>query len=60
VPVTYVTFADEGHGFAQPANRRAFDAVAEAFLAKHLAAAFSRSADDFAGSTIQDRGRRRN
>jgi len=50
--VTYVTFADEGHGFAAAGNRRAFDAVAEAFLASHLAAA-SAVGDDFAGSTIQ-------
>ena len=36
VPVTYVTFPDEGHGFVRPDNRLAFYAVAEAFLAKHL------------------------
>jgi len=36
VPVTYVTFPDEGHGFARPENQIAFRAVTEAFLAKHL------------------------
>jgi dipeptidyl aminopeptidase/acylaminoacyl peptidase len=36
VPVTYITFPDEGHGFARPENQIAFRAVTEAFLAKHL------------------------
>lgn len=36
LPVTYVLFPDEGHGFAKPENNIAFNAVAEAFLAKHL------------------------
>jgi dipeptidyl aminopeptidase/acylaminoacyl peptidase len=33
IPVTYVLFPDEGHGFARPANSIAFNAVAENFLA---------------------------
>ncbi len=36
LPVTYVLFPDEGHGFAKPENRKAFNAVAEVFLAAHL------------------------
>jgi dipeptidyl aminopeptidase/acylaminoacyl peptidase len=32
IPVTYVLFPDEGHGFARPANTIAFNAVAENFL----------------------------
>jgi dipeptidyl aminopeptidase/acylaminoacyl peptidase len=36
LPVTYVLFPDEGHGFARPANNIAFFAVAEAFLSAHL------------------------
>ena len=36
VPVTYVLFEDEGHGFADPANNQRFTAAAEAFLAKRL------------------------
>jgi dipeptidyl aminopeptidase/acylaminoacyl peptidase len=32
IPVTYVVFPDEGHGFARPANNIAFNAVAENFL----------------------------
>jgi dipeptidyl aminopeptidase/acylaminoacyl peptidase len=36
IPVTYVVFPDEGHGFARPVNNIAFNAVAENFLAKCL------------------------
>jgi len=36
IPVTYVLFPDEGHGFARPANNIAFNAVTENFLAKCL------------------------
>ena len=36
IPVTYILFPDEGHGFARPANSIAFNAVAENFLAKCL------------------------
>ncbi|MCT2560146.1 S9 family peptidase [Tsuneonella sp. YG55] len=36
IPVTYVLFPDEGHGFARPANNIAFNAVAENFLATCL------------------------
>jgi dipeptidyl aminopeptidase/acylaminoacyl peptidase len=32
IPVTYVLFPDEGHGFARPQNNIAFNAVAENFL----------------------------
>ena len=36
VPVEYIVFPDEGHGFARPENRLKFNAIAEGFLAKHL------------------------
>ena len=36
IPVTYVVFPDEGHGFARPVNNIAFNAVAENFLAECL------------------------
>ncbi len=32
IPVTYVVFPDEGHGFARPQNTIAFNAVVEQFL----------------------------
>jgi len=54
VPVTYITFADEGHGFIQPANQIAFRAVTEAFLATHLGGAFEPidATRDFHGSSL--------
>jgi dipeptidyl aminopeptidase/acylaminoacyl peptidase len=36
LPVSYVLFPDEGHGFARPENNIAFVAVMEAFLSAHL------------------------
>jgi dipeptidyl aminopeptidase/acylaminoacyl peptidase len=36
IPVTYVVFPDEGHGFARPQNNVAFNAIAENFLSKCL------------------------
>jgi dipeptidyl aminopeptidase/acylaminoacyl peptidase len=36
LPVEYLLFSDEGHGFAQPDNRLKFNAAAEAFLAKYM------------------------
>ncbi len=53
IPVTYVLFPDEGHGFARPENRQAFNAVAEAFLAKHLGGRCEEIGTDFEGSSIQ-------
>lgn len=53
IPVTYVTFADEGHGFVRQANRLAFGAVVEAFLAAHLGGRAEPLGDAFVGSSIQ-------
>lgn len=36
IPVTYIVFPDEGHGFANPRNSKRFTALAERFLAEHL------------------------
>ncbi len=36
LPVEYLLFPDEGHGFVRPENRLKFYAAAEAFLAKYL------------------------
>ena len=54
VPVTYVTFRDEGHGFARPENHIAFRAVTETFLAKHLGGRAEPidPTRDLAGSTL--------
>ena len=53
IPVTYVTFPDEGHGFVRQENRVAFSAVTEAFLAKHLDGQAEPIGDALAGSTIK-------
>ena len=36
IPVEYVLYPDEGHGWARPANRIDFKGRTEDFLAKHL------------------------
>jgi dipeptidyl aminopeptidase/acylaminoacyl peptidase len=53
IPVTYVLYPDEGHGFARPANRLSFYAVAEAFLARHLGGRAEPMEAALAGSTIE-------
>ncbi|MFH1748057.1 MAG: S9 family peptidase [Planctomycetota bacterium] len=53
IPVTYVLFPDEGHGFQRPENRLAFNAIAEAFLAKHLGGRVEPIGDDFIGSSVK-------
>ncbi|HEV3184889.1 MAG TPA: S9 family peptidase [Xanthobacteraceae bacterium] len=58
IPVTYLYYSDEGHGFRRPENRRSFTAVAEMFLAKHLGGRFEPVGDDFDGSTIEFRAGR--
>jgi dipeptidyl aminopeptidase/acylaminoacyl peptidase len=52
LPVTYVLYADEGHGFARPENRLSFYAIAEAFLAEHLGGSFQPIGQDFAGANL--------
>ncbi|TWT42150.1 Prolyl tripeptidyl peptidase precursor [Phycisphaerae bacterium RAS1] len=53
IPVTYVLYPDEGHGFARPENRMSFNAVTEAFLARHLGGRFEPIGADFKGSSIK-------
>jgi dipeptidyl aminopeptidase/acylaminoacyl peptidase len=53
IPVTYILFPDEGHGFARPENRQAFNAVTELFLARHLGGRVQPIGMDFKGSTIK-------
>jgi dipeptidyl aminopeptidase/acylaminoacyl peptidase len=52
IPVTYVIYSDEGHGFARPENRLSFFAVTEGFLADNLGGRFEGVDDDFNGSTV--------
>jgi acetyl esterase/lipase len=53
IPVTYVLYPDEGHGFARPENRLSFNAVADLFLAEHLGGRYEPIGDDFEGSSIE-------
>ena len=52
IPVTYVLFPDEGHGFARPENSKAFNAVTEGFLAQCLGGRAEPIGKDFTGSSI--------
>jgi len=52
IPVTYVLYPDEGHGFARPENRLSFNAVTDLFLAQHLGGRSEPIGDDFQGSSI--------
>ena len=53
IPVTYVLFPDEGHGFAKPANNIAFNAVAENFLSTCLGGRAEPIGETVKGSTAQ-------
>jgi dipeptidyl aminopeptidase/acylaminoacyl peptidase len=52
IPVTYVLFPDEGHGFARPPNNLAFTAISEAFLARFLGGRYEAIGDAFDGSSV--------
>jgi dipeptidyl aminopeptidase/acylaminoacyl peptidase len=53
LPVTYVLYPDEGHGFARPTNRTSFYAVAEGFLAQCLGGRYEPVGNDFKGATLK-------
>lgn len=54
IPVTYVLYPDEGHGFSRPENRLSFFAVTEAFLYQHLRGRLEPLKEkDFKNSSIQ-------
>ncbi|MBN1323459.1 MAG: S9 family peptidase [Methanotrichaceae archaeon] len=52
IPVVYLLYSDEGHGFARPENRLSLYAVTEAFLARSLGGRFEPVGDAFDESTI--------
>ena len=52
LPVTYILYPDEGHGFARPENNLSFQAVMEAFLTECLGGRHEPTSDDFEGSSI--------
>ncbi|MEQ8412761.1 MAG: S9 family peptidase [Erythrobacter sp.] len=53
IPVTYVLYPDEGHGFARPENSIAFFALAENFLAQCLGGRAEPLGDVLEPSTTQ-------
>jgi dipeptidyl aminopeptidase/acylaminoacyl peptidase len=53
IPVTYVLYPDEGHGFARPENNQSFYAMAEAFLAQCLGGRFEPIGGDFSGASLK-------
>ena len=52
IPVTYVLYPDEGHGFARPENRLSFYAISDIFLAENLGGRSEPIGNDFKGSSI--------
>lgn len=52
IPVEYVLYPDEGHGFARPDNSIDFNGRAEEFLSKHLGGRFE-PLEELAGATAQ-------
>ena len=55
IPVTYVVFPDEGHGFARPENNIAFTAISENFLAEYLGGRAEPIGDTIGKSTAEIR-----
>jgi dipeptidyl aminopeptidase/acylaminoacyl peptidase len=53
IPVTYVLYPDEGHGFGRPQNRMSFYAISEAFLSKCLGGRYEPVGTDFSGASLQ-------
>jgi dipeptidyl aminopeptidase/acylaminoacyl peptidase len=53
VPVTYLLFDDEGHGFARPENNLAFYAVAEQFLERCVGGRAEPIGDALKGATMR-------
>jgi acylaminoacyl-peptidase len=55
IPVSYVVYPDEGHGFQKPVNRLSYIAMTEAFFARHLGGACEPVGRDFDGSSHEIR-----
>jgi dipeptidyl aminopeptidase/acylaminoacyl peptidase len=52
IPVTYVLYPDEGHGFARPPNRLSFNAITESFLGRCLGGRVEPIGTAFEGATL--------
>ncbi len=54
IPVSYILYSDEGHGFYREPNRLSFYAATEAFLSAHLGGKYQpATADEFKGTTMK-------
>jgi len=53
IPIIYILYPDEGHGFARPENRLSFYTNAEAFLARCLGGKLEPLGKDFENSSIE-------
>ncbi len=53
IPVSYVLYPDEGHGFARPENNLSFNAITELFLSTVLEGRYEPIGSDFKGSSLQ-------
>lgn len=55
LPVTYLVYPDEGHGFVRPPNNLSFYAIAETFLAQHLGGASESLGRDLERASLEVR-----
>jgi len=53
LPVTYVLYPEEGHGFGRPTNRTSFYAIAEGFLSQCLGGRYEPIGNDFKGANLK-------
>ncbi|WHQ46663.1 MAG: prolyl oligopeptidase family serine peptidase [Candidatus Midichloria sp.] len=53
IPVTYILYPEEGHGFAKPENRMSFYAMTELFLNQHLGGKFEEFGTDLEGANFK-------
>ncbi len=53
IPVSYVLYPDEGHGFVRPENNLSFNAITELFLSGILEGRYEPIGDDFKGASLQ-------
>ena len=53
LPVTYINYPDEGHGFQKPENRLSFFAAMEGFLGECLGGRVQPIGDSFEGSSAE-------
>ena len=53
IPITYMLYPEEGHGFARPENSLSFFAATEVFLAQSLDGRYEEIGDAFEGANVE-------